>query len=403
MSGSGRYARGDNAIAICERCSEKRLRRHLIYDGQYPDLLVCPECWDPKHPQEYLPPTFDPVTIYDPTGDPDKSAANSLVMSFPPARLDVITPLLPLSIRATINATKYSVIDGDGAIPDDPDEFAVTVLPLLTSISFDSQFGGDAGETNFDEALGFDFNDDGTKFFIMSDFVGGLAPVNVFSLSTAWDITSASYLSTSSRVAPYGANRAQDLAWSDDGLSVFFTTYQSQIIIKHNVAVPYTPDWTADKTPAQTYDYSADFSTVSHQGIQFWPDGLSFVLAGGNADDKIVRYTLSVAWDLTTVTRHSTGAIVSSVHEDTRDVVLSGNGLRMWILDTVDETISQYSLSTAFDMSTLVDEEITLVLNGTVGFSSSICLHVPPGRKELYVTWYGATPALTLLEKYTWT
>lgn len=77
-AGSGRYARGDNALGICERCSEKRLRKTLVYDGQYPDLLVCPDCWDPKHPQEYLPPVTDPVTIYDPTGDPDKDAAKDV-------------------------------------------------------------------------------------------------------------------------------------------------------------------------------------------------------------------------------------------------------------------------------------------------------------------------------------
>ena len=77
--GTGSYARGLNAVAICERCSEKKLRRLLIYDGQYPDLLVCSDCWDPKHPQEYLPPVTDPVTIYDPTGDPDRVQANTLV------------------------------------------------------------------------------------------------------------------------------------------------------------------------------------------------------------------------------------------------------------------------------------------------------------------------------------
>jgi hypothetical protein len=72
------YARGKHALAICERCSAKRLRRELVYDGQYADLLVCPECWDPKHPQEYLSRVKDPVTIFDSTGDPDKEAAKDV-------------------------------------------------------------------------------------------------------------------------------------------------------------------------------------------------------------------------------------------------------------------------------------------------------------------------------------
>lgn len=51
------------------------LLTELKYDGQYNDLLVCVDCWDPKHPQEYLPAYSDPVSLYDPTGDPDKENA----------------------------------------------------------------------------------------------------------------------------------------------------------------------------------------------------------------------------------------------------------------------------------------------------------------------------------------
>ena len=70
-----RYARGDKAWGICERCSDRRLLKDLIYDGQFPDLKVCPDCWDPKHPQEYLPSVTDPSVLYDPTGDPDVDSA----------------------------------------------------------------------------------------------------------------------------------------------------------------------------------------------------------------------------------------------------------------------------------------------------------------------------------------
>jgi len=107
--GSGRYARGDHAIGFCERCSIKMLRRRMVYDGQYPDLLVCQECWDPKHPQEYLPPAFDPVTIYDPTGDPDRAQADQQVIRFPPS---FGTPVAALQIGVVINASRYNFTSG---------------------------------------------------------------------------------------------------------------------------------------------------------------------------------------------------------------------------------------------------------------------------------------------------
>lgn len=102
MSGSGRYAIGYHALAHCERCSIKTLRRRLMYDGQYPDLLVCSSCWDPKHPQESLPPVFDPVTLYDPTGDQDRLQANELTISWP--RINFSVPF-PLELSPTLNAS----------------------------------------------------------------------------------------------------------------------------------------------------------------------------------------------------------------------------------------------------------------------------------------------------------
>ena len=116
---TGRYARGQNALAICERCSKKQLRRHLVYDGQYPDLLVCPECWDPKHPQEYLPPSFDPVTLYDTTGDPDALQASSVVISWPTLQaLADVPSAQPLLARVVLNQSrfKYDVAGGNAAI-----------------------------------------------------------------------------------------------------------------------------------------------------------------------------------------------------------------------------------------------------------------------------------------------
>jgi len=83
-NGTNKYAKGLNALGMCERCSKKTLLRLLRYDGYYNDLLVCKDCWDPYHPQERLPDVTDPVSLYDPTGDPDKAQASVSVIPWPP-------------------------------------------------------------------------------------------------------------------------------------------------------------------------------------------------------------------------------------------------------------------------------------------------------------------------------
>lgn len=83
---TGGYAIGYRALAHCGRCGDLQLLRYLMPDGQFPDLLVCACCYDPKHPQDYLSEVHDPETLYRPTGDRDASVANLLVVSYPPLK-----------------------------------------------------------------------------------------------------------------------------------------------------------------------------------------------------------------------------------------------------------------------------------------------------------------------------
>lgn len=71
-----RFASGKNAIAQCDRCDQRykltQLKREVIKTKNY-ELLVCPECWDPDHPQLQLGmyPVDDPQGLRNPR--PDRS------------------------------------------------------------------------------------------------------------------------------------------------------------------------------------------------------------------------------------------------------------------------------------------------------------------------------------------
>jgi hypothetical protein len=73
---SNRFAAGKKAIAECDRCGQryllKILKREIIKTKNY-DLLVCPTCWDPDHPQLQLGmwPVDDPQALRNPR--PDRS------------------------------------------------------------------------------------------------------------------------------------------------------------------------------------------------------------------------------------------------------------------------------------------------------------------------------------------
>ncbi len=71
-----RFAAGKKAIAECDRCGQRFklqiLKSEIIKTKKY-EILVCPSCWDPDHPQLQLGmyPVDDPQALRNPR--PDRS------------------------------------------------------------------------------------------------------------------------------------------------------------------------------------------------------------------------------------------------------------------------------------------------------------------------------------------
>ena len=69
-----RFSSGKNSIAECDRCGFRfkltSLKKEVIKTKTY-DLKVCPQCWDPDHPQLQLGmyPVDDPQGVRDPRPD----------------------------------------------------------------------------------------------------------------------------------------------------------------------------------------------------------------------------------------------------------------------------------------------------------------------------------------------
>jgi hypothetical protein len=69
-----KYASGKNSIAECDRCGQRyklvELKKLTIKTKQV-SIKVCPECWDPDHPQLRLGmyPVYDPQAVREPRPD----------------------------------------------------------------------------------------------------------------------------------------------------------------------------------------------------------------------------------------------------------------------------------------------------------------------------------------------
>lgn len=71
---SNKFTAGRIAIAECDRCGQRYRRNQLkaiIIRTKVTDILVCPTCWEPDHPQNLqgLYPVEDPQAIRNPRRD----------------------------------------------------------------------------------------------------------------------------------------------------------------------------------------------------------------------------------------------------------------------------------------------------------------------------------------------
>ena len=83
-----RFASGKKSIAECDRCGQryklKQLKKEIIKLKTF-NLLVCPECWDPDHPQLQLGmfPADDPQAVRNPRHDQTYVTSGTNVNGFP--------------------------------------------------------------------------------------------------------------------------------------------------------------------------------------------------------------------------------------------------------------------------------------------------------------------------------
>lgn len=97
-----RFASYKRAFGFCDRCGQRYDLRHLkkyFIMGKLINSKVCPECWDPDHPQNWVgiigsqKVSNDPQALREPRPDTNRNASCSDFAFNPVATLVVYTEL----------------------------------------------------------------------------------------------------------------------------------------------------------------------------------------------------------------------------------------------------------------------------------------------------------------------
>ena len=117
-------------------------------------------------------------------------------------------------------------------------------------------------------------------------------------------------------------------------------------------AGPEPSGWTDPDLGNASYD-SVSFSVAGQDtapwGVFFKSDGIKMYVTGGSGDD-INEYNLSTAWDVSTATFLQNYS-VSTQDTGPRSVFFRPDGTKMYLADAAGDDISEYDLSTAWDVS----------------------------------------------------
>ena len=92
-------------------------------------------------------------------------------------------------------------------------------------------------------------------------------------------------------------------------------------------------------------------------GITFKPDGTKMFVVG-LSQNKIFEFDLSTAFDISTATKSSNEYLHVSEQIDARDIKFNSDGTKLFLVGTDDKEINEYNLSTAYDTSTSVHQNI---------------------------------------------
>lgn len=248
-----------------------------------------------------------------------------------------------------------------------------TVVKLVLSTAWDISTASPVFPTNTSvasqavNAYGLEFKGDGTKMYIAST-----SGIFGYDLSTAWDVTTASYSSEFLDVSAYDT-APMSIFINPDGTKMYITGFVSDQVNEFDLSTAWD---ISSGSYLQSLDISAQ-STYS-SGIFFDPDGTKMYVTD-YSEDEVNQYNLSTAWDITSASHYYTLSLTSFTP---MELYFKDDGLVVFFVDTANESILEYRLSTAWDISTASYFQSASIYDQS---SASQALHFNDDGTKLFV------------------
>lgn len=202
----------------------------------------------------------------------------------------------------------------------------------------------------------------------------------IWEAGSSWtnpDIANASYDSKSLTVGGQ-ETQLRGIALSSDGTQLYVVGSTSDAVFAYDLSTAW--DVSSGSYSSNSFSVSTEDSTPSD--IFFKPDGTKMYIIGYTSD-RVHQYSLSTAWDITTASYDSKDALITTQENTPHSLVFNSDGTSFYAAGNTADTIFQYDMTTAWDVSTAsyANKSVSLTSIGNING-----ININPDDDQIYIT-----------------
>ena len=196
------------------------------------------------------------------------------------------------------------------------------------------------------------FNDDGTKMYVMG---GNNGRVLTYPLSTAFDLSTISALSGLFTVSSSQETGPTSLAFNTDGTKMYILGYGSANIHQYTLSTAFQV--TTSSVSYDNVSFSVSNQELYPMNLVFNTDGTKMYVNGFN--NTIYEYVLTTAFDVSSASFNNASFSGATEATGLFGFRFNQDGTKIYWVSNQSDAVYQYSLATAFDVSTISYDSVS--------------------------------------------
>jgi hypothetical protein len=193
--------------------------------------------------------------------------------------------------------------------------------------------------------MGVTFNDTGDKLYVVGDSNNTIFQ---YSLTTAFDMSTASYDSVSLSVGSQDGS-PRSVTFNDVGTKMALVGSSNATIYQYTLTTGF--DLSTASWDGSSSNFSVSSQMSAPQDMSYNSDGSKMYVIG-NSNDAIYQYSLSTDYDVSSASYDSVSLSVSTQDNIPLSFSFGSEGAKIFVMGNASDTVYEYDLTTAFDLST---------------------------------------------------